>query len=296
MTVTIALFTRDLRVRDNPVLTAAHREGTAVVPLFVLDDAILSGRFAAPNRARFLTVALAELDAELRAIGGRLVLRRGDVVGEVDRVAGQVHARSVHIAADVSGYSQRRERALRERLARRNCLLHTHTASITSTDREALMPATGRDHFAVFTPYFRRWSITHRRKPLGKPRELRLPRVASLSLPDAGDLCAGPASPRLAVGGESAGRKLVREWLSGPIEDYARLSDDLGADATSRLSPYLHFGCVSPVELVHRVNMSTDGGLAFARQLAWRDFHHQFAGRPPGCGVVGLPRPLDPLV
>ncbi|MEV6321328.1 deoxyribodipyrimidine photo-lyase [Nocardia sp. NPDC051787] len=281
MSITIALFTRDLRVHDNPVLTAAHREGVAVVPLFVLDDAILSGRFAAPNRARFLTAALAELDAELRAIGGRLVLHRGDVVTEVDRVVAQVHAQSVHIAADVSGYSRWREHALRERLSQRNCLLRTHTASITSTDPEALTPATGRDHFAVFTPYFRRWCVAHRRKPLAKPRELRLPQVETMPLPDAGELCAGPASPRLTVGGETTGRKMMRDWLAGPIEDYARLSDDLGADATSRLSPYLHFGCVSPVELLHRVNMSTEGGLAFARQLAWRDFHHQLlAARP----------------
>ncbi|WP_280257754.1 cryptochrome/photolyase family protein [Nocardia abscessus] len=281
MTVTIALFTRDLRVWDNPVLTAAHREGAAVVPLFVLDDAILSGRFAAPNRARFLSTALAELDDELRAIGGSLVLRRGDVATEVDRVAAQVHAESVRVAADVSGYSRHRERALRERLARRDCLLHTHPATITVVDPESLLPATGRDHFAIFGPYFRRWCEAPQRKPLGKPRNLTVPRVSSLPLPDAGELCAGPASPQLAVGGETTGRKILRDWLSGPVENYARDNDDLAADATSRLSPYLHFGCVSPVELVHRVDMSTEGGHAFARQLAWRDFHHQLlAARP----------------
>ncbi|MEU4342887.1 deoxyribodipyrimidine photo-lyase [Nocardia sp. NPDC023852] len=281
MTVTIALFTRDLRVRDNPVLTAAHREGAAVVPLFVLDDAILPGRFTAPNRARFLAAALAELDGELRAIGGRLVLRRGDVVAEVDRVVAQVHAESVHVAADVSGYSRQRERALRERLARRDCLVHKHASTITASDPEALIPSTGRDHFTVFTPYFRRWCATHWRTRLGKPRDLTLPRVVSLPLPDAGELCSGPASPQLAVGGETTGRKMMWDWLSGPSADYARCSDDLGADATSRLSPYLHFGCVSPVELMHRVDMSTDGGHAFARQLAWRDFHHQLlAARP----------------
>ncbi|MEU7764296.1 deoxyribodipyrimidine photo-lyase [Nocardia sp. NPDC049190] len=281
MTVTIALFTRDLRVRDNPVLTAAHREGAAVVPLFVLDDAILSGGFAAPNRAHFLVATLAELDAELRAIGGKLVLRRGDVAAEVDRVAAEVGAASVHIAADVSGYSTRRERALRERLALRDCLVHTHATTITVADPAVLVPATGRDHFAVFTPYFRRWCAAHRRTPFGKPRELTVPTAASLPLPDAAALCSGPPSPQLDVGGETTGRKMMREWLSGPIADYERRSDDLAVDATSRLSPYLHFGCVSPGELVHRVDMFTAGGQAFARQLAWRDFHHQLlAARP----------------
>lgn len=281
MTVAIALFTRDLRVRDNPVLTAAYREGGAVVPLFVFDETILSGSFAAPNRIRFLTAALAELDAELRAIGGGLILRRGDVATEVDQVVAQVRARSVHIAADVGHYSRRRENALRERLARRKCPLHTHPATITVSDPRSLVPTTGRDHFAVFAPYFRRWSAAHRRKPLDKPRELTTPEVRSLPLPDPAELCAGPASPRLVVGGESTGRRIMREWLSGSIEDYAASGDDLGAGATSRLSPYLHFGCLSPTELVYRVDPHTAGGQAFTRQLAWRDFHHQLlAARP----------------
>ncbi|MBF6543772.1 cryptochrome/photolyase family protein [Nocardia brasiliensis] len=292
MTVTIALFTRDLRVRDNPVLTAAHREGASVVPLFVIDEAIAGGRFAAPNRARFLAAALSELDAELRAIGGKLVVRRGDVVEQVAAVADEVHADSVHIAADVSGYSRRREQALRERLAQRRCLLHSHAASITAADPEVLVPSTGRDHFAVFTPYFRRWTEAHQRKPLGKPRELTVAPVHSDPLPEPEALCAGPTSPHLSVGGETTGRKIVRDWLSGPVENYEERNDDLAADATSRLSPYLHFGCVSPVELVHRVDMSTPGGHAFARQLSWRDFHHQLlAARPDIAWSDYRPRP-----
>ncbi|WP_307644168.1 deoxyribodipyrimidine photo-lyase [Nocardia uniformis] len=90
MSVAIALFTRDLRIRDNPMLVAACRVGTAVVPLFVVDDRIVSGPAASPNRIRFLTTALGELDAELRAVGGRLVVRRGEVASEVDAVAGEV--------------------------------------------------------------------------------------------------------------------------------------------------------------------------------------------------------------
>lgn len=292
MTVSIAVFTRDLRVHDNPVLTAAHREGDSVVPLFVIDEAIASGRFTAPNRARFLAAALGELDAELRGIGGKLVVRRGDVVEQVAAVAEQVGAVGVHIAADVSGYSRARERALRERLARHGCPLHSHAASITAADPAELVPSTGRDHFAVFTPYFRRWAEAHQRKPLGKPRELTVAAVRGEPLPEPAALRAGPTSPQLAVGGATTGRKLVRDWLSGPIEVYAERNDDLTADATSRLSPYLHFGCVSPVELVHRVDTSTPGGHAFARQLAWRDFHHQMlAARPDIAWSDYRPRP-----
>ena len=98
--VTIALFTRDLRIRDNPVLAAAQRAGDAVVPLFVLDEAILSSRFNTPNRAHFMAAALAELDDELRAAGGRLVIRRGTLGDEVERVVADLAVTQVHVAAD----------------------------------------------------------------------------------------------------------------------------------------------------------------------------------------------------
>ncbi|MBH0777536.1 cryptochrome/photolyase family protein [Nocardia bovistercoris] len=280
MTVAVVLFTRDLRVRDNPALTAGCR-ADAVVPLFVLDEAILSGRSATPNRAAFLAAALAELDDELRAMGGQLVLRRGSVVEEVARVAARVGAETVHIAADVSAYSRRREQALRERLAGDDRELRVHGASVTSVEPDAVTPSTGRDHFAVFTPYHRRWTQVHRRTPLARPPAVTMPRIAAGELPKPADISAGDASPMLSVGGETTGRKLMNKWLSGPIEQYAARNDELPADATSRLSPYLHFGCLSAAELLSRVDAGDEGGAAYARQLAWRDFNHQLlAARP----------------
>lgn len=275
VSVSVALFTRDLRVRDNPMLTAACRAGSAVVPLFVIDDHILSRPSMAPNRIRFLVAALAELDTELRSAGGRLVVRRGDVIEQVAQLVAEVGAESVHIAEDVSRYSRDRARELRERLAHSGSRLHIHAESITVVDRADLLPASGRDHFAVFTPYFRRWLETPLRRPLRRPTALTVPDVKSHPLPEFADLCTTPSSPALRVGGETTGRKLLSEWLSGPIENYATSNDDLAADATSRLSPYLHFGCLSPTEIVHRTDLSTPGGEAFARQLCWRDFHHQ---------------------
>ncbi|MEU4810636.1 deoxyribodipyrimidine photo-lyase [Nocardia fluminea] len=276
MSVAIALFTRDLRVHDNPVLTAAAREADSVVPLFVVDDALVPDR-CPPNRAHFLAAALAELDKELRALGAGLVVRRGAVVGVLDEVIEETGATSVHLAEDVSRYSRQRERALRRNP---DIAVHCHSGSVTATSTE-LVPSTGRDHFAVFTPYFRRWSAAHRRTPLPPPRTLSAPAIHSEPLPQATDLSSEEPSPQLHVGGESTGRALLRDWLDGPVSAYARDNDDLAADATSRLSPYIHFGCVSPTEVVRRVDTATDGGLAFARQLAWRDFHAQvLAARP----------------
>ncbi|KJY28001.1 deoxyribodipyrimidine photo-lyase, partial [Streptomyces sp. NRRL S-495] len=78
MTVSIALFTQDLRLHDNPVLHAARTSAEQVVPLFVSDPAVEAAGFAAPNRQAFLADCLADLDASLRGIGSRLTVRRGE--------------------------------------------------------------------------------------------------------------------------------------------------------------------------------------------------------------------------
>ena len=101
---------------------------TQVVPLFVLDTGILRSGSISANRATFLAGALADLDAHLREQGGHLVVRSGDIAKEVERVVTDLNVHEVHLAADVSGYSQRRERALRERLG---CRLRVHAHSIT---------------------------------------------------------------------------------------------------------------------------------------------------------------------
>ena len=82
VSVGIALFTRDLRLHDNPALHAACDECERVLPLFVLDDTVLAW-FGAPNRVAFLLESLGDLDRSLRRLGAELVLRRGDVVAEV---------------------------------------------------------------------------------------------------------------------------------------------------------------------------------------------------------------------
>jgi deoxyribodipyrimidine photo-lyase len=73
--VDLTLFTRDLRVHDQPALAAAAAAGEMVVPLFVVDDGIRRGGFVHPNRARFLAESLGDLDDALRRRGGGLVVR-----------------------------------------------------------------------------------------------------------------------------------------------------------------------------------------------------------------------------
>lgn len=281
MNVAVVLFTSDLRLHDNPVLRSALRDTDRVVPLFVRDDAVHRAGFDAPNRLAFLADCLADLDAGLRRRGGRLVVRTGSVAKEVRRLVVETGAGAVHMAAGVSGYAARREERVRAALADTGCELLLHDAVVTALAPGRVVPS-GKDHFAVFTPYFRRWEAAGVRGTLGAPRTVRLPDgpLASDDLPARDDV--KNVSPGLADGGEQAGRKLMASWLDGDMADYADGHDDLAGDATSRLSPHLHFGTVSAAELAVRAReKSGPGGEAFVRQLAWRDFHHQvLAARP----------------
>lgn len=267
MATAIALFTRDLRVHDNPMLAAACA-ADRVVPLFVLDDAITGSRFASPARMRFLADSLADLDAALRDRGGRLIVRSGALVDEVCRVVHEVDATTVHVSADVSAYARRRQSRLAEALTglRRELTCHEEVGTVVAPGR---ITPSGNDHFAVFTPYFRRWQDTPLRRVLPPPKRLDVPDLATHL----------PAADHQLGGGERAGRQRAASWLRNGLRGYADGHDDLAGDRTSRLSPYLHFGCVSPLELVTRAGTH---GEAFARQLAWRDFHHQVLAARPG--------------
>ncbi|MFI2782397.1 cryptochrome/photolyase family protein [Streptomyces sp. ALB3] len=282
MTVAIVLFTSDLRLHDHPPLHAALVSADEVVPLFVLDDGVEAAGFGAPNRRAFLADCLRDLDSGLRERGGRLIVRQGDVADEVGRAVTETGAGVVHVAAGVSAYAQRREERLREVLAPVRCRLSVHDAVSTVVPAGTVVPSgAGRDHFAVFTPYFRRWSEEGLRSPFGAPRTVPVPEgPVSAPLPSR-DGVRG-LSPGLAQGGEAEGRGLFTAWCGHGLADYEERHDDLAGDATSRLSPHLHFGTLSPTELVRRARSAGGPGAeAFVRQLCWRDFHHQvLAARP----------------
>ncbi|QUH02522.1 deoxyribodipyrimidine photo-lyase [Saccharopolyspora erythraea] len=275
MTTVIALFTRDLRVHDNPMLAAAA-EAERVVPLFVLDEEIWRSRFASARRTRFLDESLTDLDANLRELGARLVLRRGALVDEVCRIAEEVDAAEVHISADVSGYAMRRQARLAEALSAQRRELRCHDEVVTVVAPGRVTPGgADKDHFTVFTPYLRRWLETGKRPLAGEPRRLRLPSRLAI-----GPRPAGGSADKTWPGGETEGRRRADRWLGGGVRAYHERHDDLAADATSQLSPYLHFGCLSARELADRAGRG-EGPEAFVRQLAWRDFHHQvLAARP----------------
>lgn len=263
MSTAVVLFSRDLRVHDQPALAEAVRTHARVVPLFVLDDAILRG-LDAPNRVAFLLDALDDLRGSLRERGADLVVRRGDPVAEALRIAGSVGAQTLYVGGDASAHAQARERRLeRECTAERVDLRVVNTVAIVPP--RAVVPA-GRDHYRVFTPYWRRWQALPLRDVLPAPAHVRLqPGPEPGELPTLRSLTSLGTSPDLEPGGERAARDRLARARS---------------DESSRLSAHLHFGCVSPVEVAARMRDQPEGE-AFLRRLCWRDFFLQLLAANP---------------
>jgi deoxyribodipyrimidine photo-lyase len=290
MSVRICLFTCDLRLADNPVLHAAALAADEVVPVFVMDPAVATAGFAAPNRLAFLSDSLTDLNAQLQSRGSRLVLRHGDTAEEIGRLVHGTGAEAVHVAAGHSRFARNREGQLRAVLSGQHVRLVIHDAVATAVAPGTLTPG-GGTHYAVFTPYFRRWSGVALRHPLPAPDRLTTP-AEPLSAPLPGRPGPGVLAPLLVPGGEREGRKRLHAWVGAHLAGYEDEHDALAHDLTSRLSPYLHFGCLSATETVCLArSVEGPGARAFERQLAWRDFHHQvLAARPDAAHCDYRPR------
>ena len=252
-------------------------EAERVVPLFVLDRAVLS-RFSAPNRVAFLLDALRDLDASLGERGGKLCVREGDVVDETMRAVHACDAEAVFLSEDVSAYAQAREQRLLEACGERVEL--RVLPGVTAVPPGDLAPE-GADCYRVFTPYWRRWASAPRRALAPAPRRVAVPGgIAKGRLPKFADLAAGAPSPDVRGGGESEARRRLARWLARGLATYDELHDDLAADGTSHLGADLHFGCLSALEVSERAH-GRAGAEPFLRQLAWRDFYAQLlAARP----------------
>ena len=273
----VVLYTRDLRVHDHPGLVEAARSSEYVIPLFVLDDDLLDR--SGPNRIAFLVDALGDLRESLRERGADLVIRRGNPVAETLRLCRDVGAETVFVGEDVSPYARRREHRLAAACQSAGIELRVE-GGMTVAQLAAIVPD-GGDHYRVFTPYWRRWREAPRRGPLSAPTQLRLPSgVAASEFTPVPQLNGRSASPGVARGGESEGRRRLTRWLADGLPSYARSRDRLDVDGTSRLSAYLHFGCLSPLEVVTRALEQPDSD-EFVRQLCWRDFFHQLLAENP---------------
>jgi deoxyribodipyrimidine photo-lyase len=278
--IAIVWFRRDLRLHDHPALRAALDSAETVVPVFCFDDGLLGGRHASGPRTQFLLECLAELDVTLRKRGSRLFVRHGPPQRELPALAARIGADAVHLSADAGPFARRRQREVKAALGA-GVALHVHPG-LFAVDRLDAVRTQAGDPYTVFTPFQRNWAAQPRRDVLGAPRRLPPPprKVAAGALPTLSDLGLRQECEDPAPGGESAGRERLRRFLAGAVPRYHEGRDQLASDDVSRLSPYLHFGCVSPRELEHRLPDGA-GAAAYRRQLCWRDFYAHVIGHYP---------------
>ena len=256
-------FRRDLRLSDNPALVAAVRHAGRdgdVVALFCSDP-----RLRTPSGAVRLAFLTGCLDALDRSIGGHLVVRTGAPSAAVPQLAGRVGADRVFVAEDFGPYGHERDRQVEDALAADGIQLVRIGSPYAVRPGEILSRA--GEPYKVFTPFSRAWRehgwLGPARAPAAVPWATG---VDGDDIPDAPTVEADLPEP-----GEDAARRAARGFYDGPLADYAELRDRPDLNATSRLSPYLKWGCLHPRQLLARLDRSK-GHDAFRTELCWREF------------------------
>ncbi len=284
MTAPIILwFRQDLRLADHPALTAACAEGQAVLPLFIRPGHD-GGRWSPGAASRWwLHGSLRRLAADLERRGARLLLRSGDPVGVLAALARESGAAALYWSRAYEPGEAALERRLRQELGGQ--LELRRFAGRLLVEPESLSTAAGRP-FQVFTPFWRAC--------LAGPQPAT-PLPAPARIPGAGLACASerlddwqllPAGPDWSGGlaaawepGEVAAFRRLAAFLDGAIADYPAVRDSPGTAGTARLSPYLHFGEISPRQVWHAVQggmasgqIPEGAGAAWLREIGWREF------------------------
>ena len=218
------------------------------------------------------------------------MVRRGDPVEVVPAVAAEAEAATVFVSADFGPYGRRRDQAVAAAL-RDNGRRLVGIGSPYAVDPGRVRKQDGTP-FRVFSPFYRAWRAHGWPAPAPAPEMEWAGGVRSDGIPDD-----PPVTATLPPAGEAAALARLEAFLAGPIDDYADQRDGPAADATTRLSPYLKYGCIHPRTVL--------AGLGRVRsheklrsELAWREFYADVLWHHPESARQALqpamaPMPLD---
>ncbi|MEQ9639325.1 MAG: deoxyribodipyrimidine photo-lyase [Alphaproteobacteria bacterium] len=265
----IVWFRQDLRLSDHPALRAAAETGRPIVPLYVLDETEAGERTPGGASKWYLHGSLAKLAASLRRRHGGLVLRRGPVAETVARLVQEIGAEAIFLTRAYTPGGIADETALAKQLDVKRY------GGALLWEPEAVETKDGGP-YKVFTPFHR--ACQAQREPAAPkpaPENLTLISAPGDDLDDWGLL---PTRPDWAGGlreswtpGEAGAQARLAAFADCAVADYADGHDRPDVDGTSRLSPALHFGEISPRQAWHAVG-DHRGGAAFRRELVWREF------------------------
>lgn len=277
-------FRQDLRVADNPALCAAVERGGPVIPVFIWAPEE-AGRWS-PGAAsqQWRHASLTALGAELEKRGSRLILRRGPTGEALDDLVAESGASTVFFNRCYEPGAMVRDRSLKSQLEERGIGVVTFNGNLLF-EPGSIRNGAGKP-YRVFTAFWRA-CLLRSIAPAGRnvPGKLRAPGKWPRSL-ELSDLKLEPTTNWAAGLGESwqpgerGAKKQMKRFVQAALQDYPAGRDRPGEVGTSRLSPHLHFGEISPGELWRTVQNLAESGTdddqsacdAYLRQLGWREF------------------------
>ena len=267
-------------MHDQPALLAAAAEG-AVVPVYILDDESPGAWKIGGAQRWWLHHSLAALHKELVPLGSRLILRRGESVRELSKLAAELGIRRVQATRHYEPWWRDAEKRLGAELD-----LQLHEGNVV-VPPERVSTGAGAA-YKIYTPY---WRALQEQLPPAEP----LPSPEGLHAPDwwpsSDDLESWqllPTRPNWASAfgeqwapGEASALERLRYFID-EVERYSDRRDLPSQEGTSRFSPHLHFGELSPRQIWH--DLPETGGDKFRKELAWRDFSHNVMLTQPSIG------------
>ena len=284
-TPSIVWFRQDLRLADNPALSAAVARGGPVLPLYILDEET-PGPWAPGGASRWwLHHSLAALAKDLAALGAPLVLRRGGAEQVLEKVIEETGAGAVFWNRCYEPFAIARDTRIKAALQDLGLTAESSNAALLF---EPWIPKTkSGGPFKVFTPFWKHLlALGDVEAPL--PRPGKMPLGATAEGDKLEDWSLLPAKPDWAGGlreawtpGEAGALARLEAFLQDGIEGYGEARDLPDRIGTSRLSPHLHWGEISPRQIwqAARHRSAASGRAAsdtesYLRELGWREFSY----------------------
>ena len=286
---TLLWFRQDLRLADNPALSAALQRRSPVIPVFIWAPEE-EGDWPPGAASRWwLHRSLASLNTELEKRGSRLIIRRGPTVAALSSLAAESAASAVLWNRRYEPAAVARDREVKSKLRERGVIAESFNGSLLF--EPWTIHNSSEQPFRVFTPFWRACL----NKPLAPacedapqcvPSPEKWPHSLALS-----ELSLEPAVDwagefrHVWQPGESGARSQLQRFLRETLAEYPVNRDKPGLAGTSRLSPHLHFGEISPGEIQRAILGMANGHHAaceaYLRQLGWREFAYHLLYHNP---------------
>jgi deoxyribodipyrimidine photo-lyase len=283
-------FRNDHRLSDNPALSAAAATKSQVLCVDVWDDAPGGMRPLGGAARWWLHGSLKALGEELERVGSSLLILRGSALPVIDKLVRETGTSAIYWNRRYGAAEIALDGSIKKHLTDRSIKAHSFNGRLLHEPWEITNQA-GKP-FQVFTPYLRAVRSRPIKAPIPAPRMLQGSLRPSTVL-DEGVSLSGlnlePSSPDWAGGlrqewqrGEQAARDRLARFLEAGLKGYAENRDRPGHEGTSRLSPHLRFGEISPRQVWHAVmgEVARQPGLEqdaekFLSEIVWRDFTNQ---------------------